>query len=291
MSAVETTTLLGPGDEPALEAFLVQHADSSVLLRANVRSRGLVDRGQPFDGTYVARRKADGRVVGVVGHAWNGNLLVQAPDAAGPLAVAAATASGRPVRGFLGPRAQVEAARAALGLDGARAEVDDCDDLLAVDLAGLVVPEPLASGAVHCRQPAAGEMDLLVAWRVAFAIEELGAVAGPGLEARVRDEMATFSGSGNGWVAVAGGQPVAFAAWMGCLPDVVQIGGVFTPPALRRHGYARAVVAGALLAARARGVGRGVLFTPPRNAAAQAAYRALGYRRVGDYGLIILATS
>jgi predicted GNAT family acetyltransferase len=67
----------------------------------------------------------------------------------------------------------------------------------------------------------------------------------------------------------------------------VQIGGVWTPPPLRSQGFARAAVAGALLAARARGVPRSVLFTEEDNHPAKAAYRALGYQRVGDYGMVM----
>ncbi len=75
-----------------------------------------------------------------------------------------------------------------------------------------------------------------------------------------------------------GGEPVAYAAYNAALPTCVQIGGVWTPPLLRSRGYARAAVAGALLAARERGVPRSVLFTEEDNHPAKAAYRALGYR-------------
>jgi predicted GNAT family acetyltransferase len=75
----------------------------------------------------------------------------------------------------------------------------------------------------------------------------------------------------------------------GRLPDAVQIGGVFTPPALRARGFARAVVAGALLAARADGVTRSILFTGRDNAFARSAYLSLGYGIVGDYGIVFLA--
>src|SRR5690606_11892125 len=83
------------------------------------------------------------------------------------------------------------------------------------------------------------------------------------------------------------GDPVAFSAFNARLPDCVQIGGVFTPPALRGRGYARAVVAGSLLHARAAGATRSVLFTGKENAAARRAYHALGYRVVGEYGLVL----
>ena len=41
------------------------------------------------------------------------------------------------------------------------------------------------------------------------------------------------------------------------------------------------------LAARRAGVVRSVLFTPKENASAQAAYRAIGFRVVGEYGLVV----
>ena len=73
------------------------------------------------------------------------------------------------------------------------------------------------------------------------------------------------------------------------LPDVVQVGGVWTPRDLRGRGYARCVVAGSLLAVRREGVGRAVLFTDEENRPARAAYEALGFRVVGDYGLVIFS--
>jgi predicted GNAT family acetyltransferase len=71
-------------------------------------------------------------------------------------------------------------------------------------------------------------------------------------------------------------------------PQTVQIGGVYTPPALRGRGFARATVAGSLLVARKRGVRRSVLFTRDHNVPAITAYESLGYRSVGDYGLVLL---
>lgn len=38
---------LGPGDEPALEAFLVRHADFSMFLRSNSHAAGLAYEGKP----------------------------------------------------------------------------------------------------------------------------------------------------------------------------------------------------------------------------------------------------
>jgi predicted GNAT family acetyltransferase len=69
---------------------------------------------------------------------------------------------------------------------------------------------------------------------------------------------------------------------------VAQVGGVFTPPALRRRGYARSAVAASLqLARKHRGAVRSTLFTAETNLAACQAYLALGYRIVGDFGLVL----
>ena len=69
--------------------------------------------------------------------------------------------------------------------------------------------------------------------------------------------------------------------------NALQIGGVFTPPLQRQRGYARAVVAGALLEARKQGVVEAILFTGRENEAAQSTYRALGFETAGDYAIIL----
>ena len=70
--------LLQPGDEAALEAFLLPRVESSMFLIGNLRDSGLVDRGQPYQGTYTAAFEKDD-IVGAVAHFWNGNLAFQAP--------------------------------------------------------------------------------------------------------------------------------------------------------------------------------------------------------------------
>ena len=64
-------------------------------------------------------------------------------------------------------------------------------------------------------------------------------------------------------------------------PDMVQVGGVWTPPQARSRGYARSAVALSLRAARERGVRRAILFTGDHNVPAIKAYRALGFERNG----------
>lgn len=281
--------LLGPGDEAALDSFLAGHADTSMFLRANARSAGLTDRGEPMQGTYVAAIEGS-RIAAVAAHCWNGMVLVQAPEGHAPaVAREAVRRSGRAVTGFSGPWDQVVAARRALGLTAAPAATDSRDELYVVDLARLAVPPGLAAGELRCRHPTPGELDLLVDWRVRFAVEALGATDGPELCRASRADVLLQHERGGDWVLLAGAAPVSYSVFNAMLPEIVQIGGVWTPPELRGRGYARSVVAGSLLAARKQGVSRAVLFADPLNAAARAAYLALGFRIVGDYGLVLLA--
>jgi len=91
---------------------------------------------------------------------------------------------------------------------------------------------------------------------------------------------------GKAWVAVQAGRLVSLAAFNAVLPDIVQLGGIYTPPAFRRLGYATIAVAASFVAARERGATRAVLFTGNPNAAR--CYEALGFRRIGDFALILL---
>jgi RimJ/RimL family protein N-acetyltransferase len=282
--------LLGPGDEGPLDAFLARHADTSMFLRSNARSAGLTDRGEPMQATYVAA-VVGGKIAGVAAHCWNGMVLVQAPETghAGATSREAVRRSGRIVTGFSGPWGQVVDARDALGLAGAATAKDSRDELYVVDLARLVVPPALAAGDVRCRHPETRELDLLVDWRARFAVEALGAPDTPNLREASRDDVLLQHERGTDWLLLADGTPVSYSVFNAMLPEIVQIGGVWTPPEFRGRGYARAIVAGSLVVARKQGVERAVLFADPANEAARRAYVFLGFRVVGDYGLVLLA--
>ena len=282
--------LLRPGDEAALDTFLARHADTSMFLRSNARSAGLNDRGQPMQATYVAVLDGE-RIRGVAAHCWNGMVLVQAPDAADAPAVAreAVRRSRRTVTGFSGPWSQVVAAREALGLGAAPTTKDSRDELYVLDLTRLVVPPELASGTLRCRHPTESELELLADWRVRFAVEALGATDGPDLRQASTDDVRLQHDRGTDWLLLAGAAPVSYSVFNAMLPDIVQIGGVWTAPEFRGRGYARSVVAGSLLSAHKQGIERAVLFADPTNEAARRAYLFLGFRIVGDYGLVLLA--
>jgi predicted GNAT family acetyltransferase len=278
--------VLGAKDAPAFESFLGPRADSSLFLLGNARRAGLADRGQPFEGTYAGAFE-DGRLAAVAAHFWNGIVAVQAPAHLPEVVSCAVGASGRAVAGLTGPHDQVVAARGALGATARQTAIEAPEGLFVLDLAKLLVPESLRSRAVRCRRPREEEIGLLAAWRAAYRREVLDEPAGAANDDAARDDVRALHGSGSHFVLEVPGQgpPVSYSAFNASLPEIVQVGGVWTPPERRGRGYARAVVAGSLLEARAKGVCRAVLFTS--NPMARRAYEALGFRRVGEYGLVI----
>ena len=276
---------LATGDELRLEAFLASHRDSSMFLRSNARRAGLGYAGERFQAIYAGAFR-DGVMVGVVAHGWNGMLLIQAPELGDELARACLGWSQRPVSGLTGPLEQVRQVTAALRLDTTNAKFRSDDWLYALDLVELVVPPELATGATLSRPPLEAERERLHAWRLAYDIELLGSTDSVETRARTAAALDRQVTDGAVWVAVDRGLPVSIAAFTAVLPDIVQLGGIYTPPELRGWGFARVAIAGSLLAARERGVTRAVLFTANPNAVRT--YEALGFRRIGDYALILL---
>ncbi len=280
--------VLQPGDEAALESFLAPRALTSMFLRSNARAAGLVDRGEPMQATYAAAFAED-RIVAVAAHCWNGNLILQSPSDLGAVAREALRASGRGLTALSGPWDQVLRARDELGLADRPTITRDRDALFDLDLSALRVP-PEKSG-VECRRPEDSELPGCAEWRYAYMIETGFGEASPALRAAAYQNVDLTHELGNDFVLVEDGQLVAYSAFNARLPEIVQVGGVWTPPALRGRGHARRVVAGSLLAARAQGTGRAVLFTFEKNLAAIRAYQALGFRHAGDYGLIFFSSS
>ncbi len=277
---------LVPGEEAPLRAFLAEHAASSMFLRAALHRSGLGPGGDPTHGLWLAAWREE-RIVGVVAHLRLGNVVLQAPGCLPPLLNRLAEEPRDwKVCGFVGPRAQVVAAREHPRSPVITPKVDTAEVLYDLALHELVVPDPLADGRLECVFPGESDLELLVRWGVAYSLETLGAVAGPRAERSWRKRVRESVAERRIFLLLRDGEPVAMSGFNATVPECVQIGGVFTPPALRRHGFARACVAGSLVYARSQGVPRAVLFTEPDNPARRA-YEAIGFREVGRYGILL----
>ncbi len=279
--------ILKPGDEAALEAFLLPRIASSMFLIGNMRASGLEDTGEAYSGTYAAA--FDGQcIIGVAAHYWNGILVLQAPADVEAVCRAAVKASRRPIAGLTGPNDQVELVKQALGILASAIQLDELEKLYTLRLADLLVPTILSTGQVRGRRIEPKDVDLLTEWRVAYSIETQGEKDRPELWQRSRASIERVLQECRGWVLERSGEPVAYNAFNAATREAVQVGGVYTPPQLRRRGYARAVVAASLLDAQREGVEQAILFTGVGNIAAQRAYTALGFEYIGEYRMVLL---
>jgi RimJ/RimL family protein N-acetyltransferase len=284
--------ILEPGDEPLLESFLLPRVESSMFLLGNSRAAGLRDNGQVYQGTYAALFQDD-EIAGAVAHYWNGNLVLQAPRSLNLLWQAAVQASRRPIGGLIGPKNQVAEAEGVLGsrIAPSAIQLDESEGLYSLDLDELIVPADLSSGRVVGRRIEPRDLELVTAWRVAYNIEAIGAQESLELWEESRASIARSMQEGRSWILEKDGEPVASTSFNTAIKEAVQVGGVWTPPPLRRQGYGRCVVAASLLDARSDGVGKAILFTGEKNIGAQKAYTVLGFRHIGDYRLMIFRPS
>lgn len=286
------------GEEAVAEAYLATVPERTLFLRSNLARAGLADDGRPFSGVYAGAFD-DGALAGVAAHFWNDNIVVAPGPHAEALALHAVALTGKRVGGILGPHAEVTRVRSALGLDAATARFASKEILYALALEQLVVPPALRNGDVIVRAPSNDEMAALLEWRMQYCAETMSTPDTPEARADQRRYLEAYQDEGHHFVVTdarvtsqheqAGGL-VAYSAFNATVADTVQIGGVWTPPELRGRGHARCAVAGSLQHARDRGVRSAFLFTDEKNIAAQRSYVAVGFRPIGDYGIVFFAT-
>lgn len=260
------------------------HADSSLYLRYFLAQGGLVDEGKQLQGTYAAAFLGTD-VVGVAMHNWQGAVFLQAPDHAAELANAVVKASGRTLIALLGPFPQVEEAHRGLG--GRPASKRSKEGLFALSIDETIGVD-LVSAPLVCRQARSEDLALLIDWRFRYEMESTGLPSTGGTREFARKAIEGHVGREEAFLLEADGEPVSLCTRTARAFESIQIGGVWTPPEFRNRGYSRAVVAGTLREAARDGVTRAVLFT--ENPAARQSYEALGFRRIGDYGITIYST-
>jgi RimJ/RimL family protein N-acetyltransferase len=142
-------------------------------------------------------------------------------------------------------------------------------------LGTLIWPDPAPEG----RPRVAGQRDRdqLAEWFEAFAAEVDDAATAD--HAAAVDERLGYGGI---TVWEAGGVPVSVAAITRAVAEMVRVGPVYTPPALRGRGYAGGATAAVTQAALDAGAAQVVLYTDLANPTSNALYERLGYRPVED---------
>jgi len=270
--------LLRAGDEPALGRFLETRWESSLLMLSDLAAAGLAD-APARDRSVFAAAFSGGAISAAAAHDRNGLLLLQAPAEAARLAALVLAASKRPLAGLLGPAPQVAALRRDLDLSSRPGSTQKDLALLTLDLDDLLLPEAFAGRALRVRPARSSELDILANWRVDFAEEVACAREDAALRAQARADVEAWQAERRNLVLERHGRLVAACAVVARHEAAVQLGGVWTPPALRGHAFARCMVAGALARLHDGGVRRAVLFTS--QPAAARAYRTVGFRSLG----------
>lgn len=270
-------------------AFLADHAATSMVLRGNLRSAGIERRRHPLSGTYFGEVTADGRVSAIMAIYANGNVFVQAGNRPGmPAGLVEAFMAGidQPVAGVLGEADQAADALDKMGLSDAAFAINASDVLYDLTLTDLIVPVNGRADDFQMVDAEKVDRSTLLRWLRAYEIEALGAEDTPTLDSKVASRLVHGLDARNMWALIVDGNPVCLSGFNAQLPEIVQVGPVWTPPEYRSNGYARILLAKTLLAARSRGVARAILSTDS-NAAARA-YEALGFAKIGRYRLALL---
>jgi RimJ/RimL family protein N-acetyltransferase len=148
-------------------------------------------------------------------------------------------------------------------------------------LARLEPPAPGPAGSA--RVASSGDRDVLESWLAAFS-DEAGAMSVN--VARTVDDRLSYGGLS---LWEHDGAAVSMAGVTRPVAGTVRIAPVYTPPELRRRGYAGGVTTAVSQAALDAGASHVVLFTDLANPTSNALYQRLGYRAVEDR--VILAFS
>jgi len=125
-----------------------------------------------------------------------------------------------------------------------------------------------------------GDRAVVLAWMDAFVTEALPQAPPEDAVHWLERNLSSADSGIELWVD--GDVPVSFSGYGGLTPNGIRIGPVYTPPELRRRGYASALVAE--LTKRLLDGGRKFcfLFTDLANPTSNSIYRAIGYRAVSE---------
>ncbi len=275
-------------DEEKLEHFLSSYAETSMFLRSNMKRAGLEYQCKDYHGDYFGAFDENGDVIGILAHYYNGNIMMQALDIdiLTGLVHAFKEAVTRPIAGILGADEQAKTVIDELPLPDEVFATNRSEDLFALNLNKLSLPGKFDFSKADMVDACKVDRTILTQWIKAYEIEALSSEDNEALREHVERRVNLIINGMDCWVLQIDGEAVSLSGFNAKLPDLVQIGPVWTPPEHRNQGYARALVAMTLKKAKEGGVDRAILFTD--NPAASKAYEAIGFRKTALYRLALL---
>jgi GNAT superfamily N-acetyltransferase len=263
-------------DLPEITAFWQARAETAMFPLNNLRRHGLA--GDHPLSLHLWLRRQHGRVSDVLAVTRAGMVMPCFSTDAAP--AAAQVLQGQMLIGILGPQAAARALEAAAGLQPAPRSLDHDEPHFTLDLTALHFP-PGPGTLIPLDQ---APEPVVREWMLDYQLTALNTPADLAPE-RVEDAYRRMVAADSHRVLMDEKTPLAMTGFNAMLPDIVQIGGVYTPPALRGKGHARRALALHLGQARSRGVQRATLFAASEMAAR--AYLAVGFRRIGTWTLLL----
>lgn len=227
-----------------LSSYLNHYQETTMFIRNNLYHSGLTYQDAPFHGEYYGTFE-NNRLNGVLAHYWNGNVMMQAENfsALSALVDEFKLKRSRPIAGILGEDSQANFVIEKLGLQSSLLAINYQEKLFLLNLDKMIIPQAIHSYSCTLKTVQDCEIDVIKEWLVAYHIEALGDDANnPKLEQSIIDEIQNTQLSQNRRVLLVDNTPVSLCGFNANLPEIVQLGPVYTPPSLRNKGFARIAV-------------------------------------------------
>ncbi|MEW6229690.1 MAG: GNAT family N-acetyltransferase, partial [Bacillota bacterium] len=268
---------------PAARAFLEAHAESSLFLLSNLAQFGPSLGDHLSSGNFKVIEEG-GTIVGAFCLTKRGNLLAQTGNRTylAPDILKSCLREPHPIQAVVAEWTIADALWRLLTANPSFRSVHAKKEVLyRLDLETAALPP--ADPRVRRLTPS--DFD---AWHP--LIESFMSEAGLPLQGTPDQRRAAFltqASAGHWWGAFDGPALVSTASLNAVYSFIGQVGGVFTPPSLRRRGLSRLTMSTLLRDAstfhRLRLL---TLFTGDDNVAARTMYESLGFRDIGRFGLL-----
>jgi len=273
-----TWRLAQEADLPQIDAFLSRHIQTSMFPLSNLREHGL-GSAHPRALTVWVPDDAPSALFSITNE---GMVLPQCADCSDQqLSDAIDLIRGHALFGLAAEATQARRIMQLAGWEGRSATLNSDEPGFSLKLDTLIVPE---SADAELAPLGAVGSSITEGWRKSYLIEAMDFAADRAQE-QAKKDIATYIERDSHRVLRVKGKAVAMTGFNARLPEVVQVGGVYTPPDLRGRGYGRLAVALHLIEARNAGANRAVLFAASDSAAR--AYMGIGFQPAGQYSLIL----
>lgn len=279
--------LLTPEDQPALIACLRPQADSSLFILNNQAKSGITDGTAPFQGKYYGHFNAETLKALLVRY-WNGIIMMQG-DLNDVLTLwRKFQADLDPITGFIGPAHLCHALRDIYESHAKprKLKLDSTDFLYTLDIKNVRTFPP---STLTCRLATRTDADIVRPWMESYHQTIFNLDPNPHMAQEIEKIFQAQLDANMLYLLCDNNIPVCMNVITAHYDHIIQIGSVWTPPALRNKGYARSLVAATLEHAKKSGISRAILTTGQANLAAQRAYEAIGFQKQGEFGLFLYA--